>query len=153
MATVGVATPGWRARARATATSRLVSAWRPSPPARSARWASASGSAVGALGVEPLAQQRARSPRASSGWRRNSVERDSSGALTSKYGFSVVAPTSTSSPLSTDGSRASCCDLLNRCTSSRNRIVPWPRSPSRCSALATISRTSFTLADTAESCS
>ena len=31
--------------------------------------------------------------------------------------------------------------------------MPWPRSPSRCSALATISRTSFTLADTADSCS
>ena len=31
--------------------------------------------------------------------------------------------------------------------------MPWPRSPSRCSAWPTTSRTSFTLADTADSCS
>ena len=43
---------------------------------------------------------------------------------------------STSSPDSTDGSSASCWALLKRWTSSRNRIVPWPRSPRRCSARA-----------------
>ena len=45
--------------------------------------------------------------------------------------FSVVAPISTISPSSTAGSSVSCWALLNRCTSSRNRIVPVPRSPSR----------------------
>ena len=50
-------------------------------------------------------------------------DRDISGGLTSKCGFSVVAPISTISPSSTAGSSVSCWALLNRCTSSRNRIV------------------------------
>ena len=62
----------------------------------------------------------------SSALSRNSVERLSSGGFTSKNGFSVVAPISVTRPLSTPGSSASCCDLLKRWTSSRNRIVPWP---------------------------
>ncbi len=91
-----------------------------------------------------------RSPAARS---RNSVERESSGGLTSKYGFSVVAPIKTSRPLSTDGSNASCWALLKRCTSSRNRIVPRSNWPSRSSARCATSRTSLTDADTAERCS
>ena len=39
--------------------------------------------------------------------------------------------------------------LLNRWTSSRNRIVPWPCSPSRLRARSATSRTSFTPALTA----
>jgi hypothetical protein len=58
-----------------------------------------------------------------------------------------------SSPLSTLGSSASCWALLKRWTSSRNRIVPWLRSPRRCWARATTSRTSLTPAVTAESVS
>ena len=88
-----------------------------------------------------------------SGSRRNSVERLRSGGLTSKNGFSVVAPISTSVPSSTAGSRASCCDLLKRWISSRNRIVPCPRSPSRWRARSMTSRTSLTPAVTADSCS
>ncbi len=79
----------------------------PSPPPRPDRARSGSGR-----------------PRRSRGSRRNNVERERSGALTSKYGFSVVAPMRTSSPSSTPGSRASCWALLKRWTSSRKRIVP-----------------------------
>ena len=51
------------------------------------------------------------------------AQRESRAALTSKYGFSVVAPISVISPLSTAGRSASCCALLKRWISSRNRIV------------------------------
>ena len=57
---------------------------------------------------------------------------------------------STSRPSSTCGSSASCWVRLNRCTSSRNRIVPLPCSPSRPRARSTTSRTSFTPAETAD---
>ena len=57
--------------------------------------------------------------------------RESRAELTSKYGFSVVAPISVISPDSTAGSSASCCALLKRWISSRNRIVFWPLAPSR----------------------
>ena len=69
--------------------------------------------------------------------------------MSEKNGFSVVAPTSTSSPSSTNGSSTSCCAREKRCTSSRKRIVPWPRSPSRARARSATSRTSFTPALTA----
>ena len=51
--------------------------------------------------------------------------------MTSKYGFSVVAPISVTMPSSTAGSSASCCALLKRWISSRKRIVRWPFAPSR----------------------
>ena len=76
--------------------------------------------------------------------------RDSRGPLTEKYGFSVVAPIRVSSPSSTDGSRASCCARLKRCTSSRNKTVRRPCSPRRALAPATVSLTSFTPAETAD---
>ena len=97
---------------------------------QSTRWSTASSSAVAPSARSPrrTSSRRASVPRGSS---RNSVDRLSSGGLTSKYGFSVVAPISTIRPSSTAGSRASCWDLLKRWTSSRNRIVPWPCSPRR----------------------
>ena len=67
----------------------------------------------------------------SRGSRRHSVARLSSGELTAKKGFSVVAPMRTTRPSSTAGRRASCWDLLKRCTSSTKRIVPRPCSPRR----------------------
>ena len=76
-----------------------------------------------------------------------------SGGLTSKNGFSVVAPISVSVPSSTAGSSASCWALVKRWISSRNRIVPWSRSPSRCRARSITSRTSLTPAVTADICS
>ena len=66
-----------------------------------------------------------------SGSRRNSVLRESSGPVSEKNGFSVVAPTNTRSPSSTNGRRTSCWARLKRWTSSRKRIVPCPCSPSR----------------------
>ncbi len=52
--------------------------------------------------------------------------RDSSAELTSKYGFSVVAPISVTRPSSTAGSSASCWALLKRWISSRKKIVARP---------------------------
>ena len=82
---------------------------------------------------------------------RNSVERDRSGPVSEKKGFSVVAPIRTNKPSSTCGRSASCWVRLNRCTSSRNRMVPRPCSPRRARARSAASRTSFTPAVTAES--
>ena len=59
-----------------------------------------------------------------------------SALLTSKYGFSVVAPIRMTVPFSTHGSRASCCALLKRWTSSTKRIVRWPYCPRRSWAVA-----------------
>ena len=50
----------------------------------------------------------------------------SSAELTSKYGFSVVAPISVTRPSSTAGSSASCWALLKRWISSRKKIVGRP---------------------------
>ena len=87
----------------------------------------------GPLGLQPPLGQRARARPGSSGSSRNSVDRLRSGGLTSKNGFSVVAPISVSRPSSTLGSRASCCALLKRWISSRKRIVPLLRArPRRC---------------------
>src|SRR3984893_1250770 len=46
--------------------------------------------------------------------------------MTSKEGFSVVAPMNVMCPASTYGRNASCCALLKRCTSSTNTIVRCP---------------------------
>ena len=73
--------------------------------------------------------------------------------MTSKYGFSVVAPISVTSPSSTACSTESCCALLNRWISSMKRIVLRPLPPSRSSARRKTARTSSTRAETAESSS
>ena len=86
----------------ATATSRLVSTWRPSPLAWPARCASASSSAVAPSAARPRSMS-ARAASRSRALSRNRVERDSSGGFTSKKGFSVVAPMRVSRPLSTAG--------------------------------------------------
>ncbi len=125
---------------------------RASPSDRLTRWSRASSSAV-APSVSRPRWSRARTASGDRPWSRNRLERDSRGALTSKYGFSVVAPMRVSSPSSTWGRRASCWDLLKRWTSSRKRIVPWPCSPRRALARATTSRTSLTPALTADSVS
>ena len=71
-----------------------------------------------------------------SGRSTKTLERDSSAALTSNDGFSVVAPISTMSPVSTRGRKASCCALLKRWISSTNRIVRRPDSRRAASASA-----------------
>jgi hypothetical protein len=70
--------------------------------------------------------------------------------LISNDGFSVVAPMNTLVPSSTNGRNRSCCALLKRCTSSRNRIVARPRSRAM-RAASTAARISLTPAITAES--
>jgi hypothetical protein len=60
--------------------------------------------------------------------------------LSSKLGFSVVAPISVTSPSSTAGSSVSCWPLLRRWISSTNSTVrPSPRASLACAA-AKISR-------------
>ena len=54
--------------------------------------------------------------------------RDSSGAMSSKDGFSVVAPTSTMVPSSITGRKLSCCARLKRWISSTKSSVPCPVS-------------------------
>ena len=130
--------------ASAIATSSVVRTTRASPEARSTRRATASSSSDGAVGADGTrGEHRARSS-GGSGSKRHSVERLSSGALRAKNGFSVVAPMRTTTPSSTPCSRASCCALLKRCTSSRNRIVPRPSAPSARRASSSSVRTSFT---------
>jgi len=86
-----------------------------------------------------------------SGFSTKTLARESSGAFTSKDGFSVVAPTSVTVPASTCGKSASCWDLLKRWISSMKSSVRSPRKFRRCAASATASRTSFTPAITADS--
>jgi hypothetical protein len=78
--------------------------------------------------------------------------REISAELTSKYGFSVVAPTSTTSPSSTAGSSASCWALLKRWISSRKKMV-WRPLRRRSRARSITSRTCWRPASTAESSS
>ena len=68
-------------------------------------------------------------PRSASvrGCRVRTRARDSKAALTSKEGFSVVAPIRVTVPSSTAGRRASCWALLKRWISSMNRTVRRPR--------------------------
>ena len=56
----------------------------------------------------------------------SSSERDSSGLMMLKKGFSVVAATRVTQRFSTLGSSASCWVLLKRWTSSTNTTVPGP---------------------------
>ena len=78
----------------------------------------------------------------SSAFRMNTRHRDNSAEFISKEGFSVVAPTRMMLPFSTKGRNASCCALLNRCTSSANISVRIPllRFSSAWTILSRISR-------------
>ena len=83
----------------------------------------------------------------------SSSDRESSGEMTEKNGFSVVAATSVTQRFSTPGRSASCWALVNRCTSSMNSTVstvPVARARSRRAPSITC-RTSFTPAVTADS--
>src|ERR671916_622984 len=80
-------------------------------------------------------------------------QRDRSAEFTSKYGFSVVAPTRITVPSSTAGSSVSCCALLKRWISSRKKIVRSPLVWRRCCARSITFRTSARPALTADSSS
>ncbi len=82
--------------------------------------------------------------------RRSSRLRESSGEITEKNGFSVVAATRVTQRFSTPGSRASCCALLKRCTSSTKSTVSRPVATSSLRAASMAARTSLTPAETAE---
>ena len=84
------------------------------------------------------------------GWSVRSRERDSSGETTLKDGFSVVAAMSVTHRFSTLGSRASCWERENRCTSSMNSTVSSPAAKRRLASVTT-ARTSLTPAVTADS--
>ena len=74
--------------------------------------------------------------------------RERRGPITSKLGFSVVAPIRVIRPVSTCGKKASCWALLKRCISSTNKIV-GPPSRRFSSARLIIVLTSASPADTA----
>ena len=80
--------------------------------------------------------------------------RESSGATTEKLGFSVVAPTSSTTRSSTAPSRASCWVRLKRWISSMNRTVRRGSAAARRRRATSMTpRTSFTPALRAESAS
>ena len=81
------------------------------------------------------------------------TDRLSSGLMTEKLGFSVVAAMKVTSRFSTLGNSASCCDLEKRCTSSMNSTVSLPSATSRSCARLSTSRTSLTPEVTADSSS
>ena len=79
------------------------------------------------------------------------VARESSALFNSNEGFSVVAPINVTSPDSTCGKNASCWLLLNRCTSSTNKMVLRCRLARLICARSMASRISFTPDNTADS--
>ena len=74
-------------------------------------------------------------------WRTNTLHRDRSAPLTSKEGFSVVAPIRMILPFSTNGRKASCWALLKRWISSTKTMVlsPYRRLFSACCITVRIS--------------
>ena len=80
------------------------------------------------------------------------MARDSRAPLSSKEGFSVVAPTSVMVPSSMCGRKLSCCARLKRWISSMNSSVPLPVSR-RLLARSKALRRSCTPEKMAESCS
>ena len=96
--------------------------------------------AVGERAVDERARSSASDERLAA---RTTWQRDSSAAMTSNDGFSVVAPISVTVPASTWGSSASCCALLKRWISSMNSSVRAPCWSRRSPASAIASRSSF----------
>ena len=114
-----------------TAISRVLRAVLASPPANPAMARSCSGVIRMVWDPKPAgffrAFSRSRTRSASSNaFKTNTRQRESRAALTSKDGFSVVAPIRVMLPRSTKGRKASCWALLNRWISSTNRTVRIP---------------------------
>ncbi|PSK62210.1 hypothetical protein B0E53_05889 [Micromonospora sp. MH33] len=80
----------------------------------------------------------------------SSTQRDSSGEMTEKYGFSVVAASRVTVRSSTAASSESCWVLLNRCTSSMKSTVGGPPARRCRRAVSITARTSFTPAVSAD---
>ncbi len=145
-----------RSAAVATASSSAFSAVRASPSARAAKNSSVWGSTVTAPSSSPEASARRSTSATSSAESACSAYtriRESSAPLTSNAGFSVVAPTSVTTPSSTAGSSVSCWALLKRWISSRKNTVPVPLVARRWAARSSTARTSARPACTALSSS
>jgi hypothetical protein len=80
----------------------------------------------------------------------SSTQRDNSGEITEKYGFSVVAASSVMVRSSTAASSESCWVLLNRWTSSMNSTVGRPPARRSRRAVSMTARTSLTPAFSAD---
>ena len=134
--------------ASAAAASRPFKATRASPRATSSRPSRASGAMLVFSSSSPRSTTCLSSSWSSCSSRKTRL-RDRSGEMTSKEGFSVVAPIMVTVPSSTWGRIASCWALLKRWISSMNRTV---RSPARRWSLAsaTTLRRSATPAVTAD---
>jgi hypothetical protein len=136
--------------AREAAASRLLRAVLASPSEMSTMWARAFSSTFREIPPRPLSLSSKAflriSPRTGAvyGFRTRTRTRESRGAMTSKEGFSVVAPMRVMRPLSTWGRKASCWALLNRWISSTKRTVLRRKSRSLFSASSTTARISFT---------
>src|ERR1700724_2564531 len=140
-------------RAARHTSSASVSAARPSPSAMPVSAPRASASSGNGLPSIASARANSFSIAAASSERKTSTRaRERSAALSSKEGFSVVAPTSTTVPSSITGRNESCWARLKRCTSSTNRSVPLPVSRRARAASNTFFR-SATPENTAEICS
>ena len=140
-------------RAARQTSSASVSEARPSPSAMRVSEARASSSSGSFLPSTSSARASSCSiAAASSDLNTSTRARDSSAALSSNEGFSVVAPTSTTVPSSITGRKLSCCARLKRCTSSMNSSVPCPISR-RARAASNAFFRSATPENTAESCS
>src|SRR6202140_850045 len=135
----------------------MLSARRAPPSGAGAMRSSAAGSACSCSWPSPRSGSRSAAcsstVRSSTDRARNTYTRarDSSALITSKDGFSVVAPTKVSVPSSRYGRNVSCCALLKRGTSSRNSSVGRPSWARTARAASTAARMSFTPAMTAES--
>lgn len=71
------------------------------------------------------------------------LHRERSALMTVKLGFSVVAPISVIIPFSTHGRSTSCCDLDQRCISSRKSIVCCPHLKLFCALEMILTTSSF----------
>ena len=115
-------------RAARQTSSASVSAARPSPSAmRASARARRRRAAAACPDLFRSRQAVSRSPRIER-LKTSTRARDSSGAFSSKDGFSVVAPTSTMVPSSITGRKLSCWARLKRWISSTNSSVPCPIS-------------------------
>ena len=103
-----------------------------SPPAKEAIASTASSSISISKFANPFGEVKARWIRSirssfSKEFSTKTLHLDNKALLTSKLGFSVVAPIRIILPFSTYGKNASCCALLKRWISSTNKIVFWPK--------------------------
>src|SRR5262245_6166026 len=140
-------------RAARQTSSAKVNAARPSPSAMRLSASRASASSGNRLPSIFSALSSNFSIAAASSDRKTSTRaRDKSGALSSKDGFSVVAPTRMMVPSSITGRNESCCARLNRWISSTKSSVPCPNSRRRRASSKTFLR-SATPVKIAEICS